>query len=109
MSLLQKPKFSSNTIERENNTSALRRIDHIYFVICNSCYWCASYSSIDNDHNDVQRIILGHKVIDTSTGWIGDVRVIQYLLTSFYQCRHVSLYCNFKRKIFLFKRIEKIT
>lgn len=48
MSLLQKTKFSSNTIERENNTSALRRIDHIYFVICNSCYWCASYFSIDD-------------------------------------------------------------
>jgi len=23
-----------------------------------------------NDHNDVQRIILGRKVIDTSTGWL---------------------------------------
>jgi hypothetical protein len=31
--LLQKAKLSSNSIERENNTT-----DHIYFVICNSCY-----------------------------------------------------------------------
>jgi hypothetical protein len=47
MSLLQRNRIFSNTTERENNTSALRRIDHIYFVICNSCYWCASYFRID--------------------------------------------------------------
>jgi hypothetical protein len=23
-------------------------INHIHFVICNSCFWCASYFSIDN-------------------------------------------------------------
>jgi hypothetical protein len=40
--LLQKTKLSSNTIDikRENNSQ-------IYFVICNSCYWCASYFGID--------------------------------------------------------------
>src|ERR687891_690439 len=25
-----------------------RTIDKIYFVICNSCYWCASYFGIDD-------------------------------------------------------------
>jgi hypothetical protein len=25
----------------------LRSINRIYFVICNSCYWCASYLCID--------------------------------------------------------------
>jgi hypothetical protein len=44
--LLQKAKLSSNTIERENNT-IVRPVNHIYFVICNSCYWCASYFGID--------------------------------------------------------------
>ncbi|HEX7179594.1 MAG TPA: hypothetical protein VF220_07695 [Nitrososphaeraceae archaeon] len=34
--LLQKTNLSSNTKERENNT-IVRSIDHIYFVICNSC------------------------------------------------------------------------
>jgi hypothetical protein len=45
--LLQKTKLSSNTIERENNT-VVRSTDHIYFVICNSCYWCASLFGIDD-------------------------------------------------------------
>jgi len=45
--LLQKTSHSSNTIERENN-AIVRSIDHIYFVICNSCYWCASYFGIDD-------------------------------------------------------------
>ena len=45
--LLQKGKLCSNTTERENNT-IVRSADHICFVICNSCYWCASYFGIDN-------------------------------------------------------------
>jgi hypothetical protein len=36
----------SNTIERENN-AIVRSIDRIYFVICNSCLWCATYFGID--------------------------------------------------------------
>ena len=44
---LKKTKLSSNTTERENNT-VVRSTDHIYFVICNSCYWCASYFGIDD-------------------------------------------------------------
>src|ERR671918_1881635 len=43
--MLQTTKLSSNTLEREDN-SVLRHTNHIYFVICNSCYWCASYFSI---------------------------------------------------------------
>jgi Zn finger protein HypA/HybF involved in hydrogenase expression len=30
------------------NNEILQPIDKIYFVICNSCYWCASYFSIDD-------------------------------------------------------------
>jgi hypothetical protein len=46
--LLQKTMLSSNIKERENNNTIVHPTDHIYFVICNSCYWCASYFSIDN-------------------------------------------------------------
>jgi hypothetical protein len=47
--LLQTTKLSSNAIdiESENNT-ILQPIDKIYFVICNSCYWCASYFGTDD-------------------------------------------------------------
>ena len=43
--LLQTSKISSNTVE-DNKIS--QPIDKIYFVICNSCYWCASYFGIDD-------------------------------------------------------------
>jgi hypothetical protein len=47
--LLQKTKLSFNNIQgsKEGNL-ILRPINHIYFVICNSCYWCASYFTIDD-------------------------------------------------------------
>lgn len=47
--LLKKTKLSFNPIrpESEENTAVLP-VNHIYFVICNSCYWCASYFGIDN-------------------------------------------------------------
>ena len=51
--LLQKTSISSNAIERENNT-IVRSVDHIYFVICNSCYWCASYFGIDDSESSSQ-------------------------------------------------------
>jgi hypothetical protein len=35
---------SSNTIE---DNEILQPIDKIYFVICNSCYWCATYFGND--------------------------------------------------------------
>lgn len=41
-----KPEFGSG--EPRKSDIILRPTDHIYFVICNSCYWCASYFSIDN-------------------------------------------------------------
>ena len=52
--LLQKTKLSSNIKERENNNTIVQPTDHIYFVICNSCYWCASYFSIDNMKSSLQ-------------------------------------------------------
>ena len=52
--LIQKAKLSPNNIKAEfggeprKSKFILRSTDHIYFVICNSCYWCASYFSIDD-------------------------------------------------------------
>ena len=43
--LLQTTKISSNTTE---DNKSLQPIDKIYFVICNSCYWCTSYFGIDD-------------------------------------------------------------
>ncbi len=43
--LLQKAKLSSHIMEHNR---ILQPINKIYFVICNSCYWCASYFSIDD-------------------------------------------------------------
>ena len=45
--ILQTTKLSSSTLDRKSN-SVLRYTNHIYFVICNSCYWCASYFNIDD-------------------------------------------------------------
>ena len=42
--LLQKTKLSSNTIK---NNEISQPINKVYFLICNSCYWCASYFGID--------------------------------------------------------------
>jgi hypothetical protein len=44
--LLHSTELASNTIQ--NNNTILQPIDKIYFVICNSCYWCASYFGIDD-------------------------------------------------------------
>jgi hypothetical protein len=44
--LLQTTKLSYN-IKRENN-KILQRGGRVYFAICNSCYWCASYFGIDD-------------------------------------------------------------
>lgn len=32
----------------EESDAIVRRTNQIYFLICHSCYWCASYFSIDN-------------------------------------------------------------
>ena len=42
---LKKIELPPNTIE---NNKILQPIDKIYFVICNSCYWCASYFGLDD-------------------------------------------------------------
>ena len=41
----QTTKHSSDIIK---NNEILRHIDHSYFLICNSCLWCATYFGIDN-------------------------------------------------------------
>jgi hypothetical protein len=53
--LLQKTKLASNTANSERQYLAdhrsnkiLRHSNQNYFVICNSCYWCASYFGIDD-------------------------------------------------------------
>jgi hypothetical protein len=33
---------------KHENNEILQPIDKIYFVICNSCYWCATYFGIDD-------------------------------------------------------------
>ena len=42
---LKQAKLLQNAIV---NKEILQPIDKIYFVICNSCYWCASYFGIDD-------------------------------------------------------------
>jgi hypothetical protein len=41
--LLQTAKISSSTVD----TKREKHSDQICFVICNSCYWCATYFGID--------------------------------------------------------------
>lgn len=41
--LLQTTKISSNTLDIKRD----KRTSPISFVICNSCYWCATYFGID--------------------------------------------------------------
>ena len=36
------------TTELSSNNTILQPIEKVYFVICNSCYWCASYFEIDD-------------------------------------------------------------
>ena len=57
-SLLQKTKLSSNNIERENSRF-VQSINHVYFVICNSCFWCASYFGV-NDLNSSSQVLRCH-------------------------------------------------
>jgi hypothetical protein len=47
--LLQTTKLSSNTVDMARDKNLISTpIDKVYFVICNSCYWCASYFGIDD-------------------------------------------------------------
>jgi hypothetical protein len=47
--LLQTTKLSSNTVDMARDKNLISTpIDKIYFVICNSCYWCASYFGLDD-------------------------------------------------------------
>jgi hypothetical protein len=42
--LLQRRELASNVLDKDGEYS----VNYIHFVICNSCYWCASYFSIGN-------------------------------------------------------------
>jgi predicted small metal-binding protein len=44
--LLQTTKLSSNAKENDKILQCIS--SQVYFVICNSCYWCASYFGIDD-------------------------------------------------------------
>ena len=58
--LLQKSIVSSSfKFNKRENGPNLRPTNHIYFVICNSCYWCASYFCID-DLNSLSRVLRCH-------------------------------------------------
>jgi hypothetical protein len=39
------PNTNKNVLNKDGDI--LRSVDNSYFVICNSCYWCASYFEID--------------------------------------------------------------
>jgi hypothetical protein len=43
-------KLSSNALDKD----VKRPVNHIHFVICNSCYWCASYFSISGLNSSSQ-------------------------------------------------------
>ena len=46
--LKKSKKLSDFKYNERENSIALHPTEHIYFVICNSCYWCASYFCIDD-------------------------------------------------------------
>jgi len=58
-SLLQKTKLSCDTLQGFQENNKLRSTNCVYFVICNSCYWCASYFSID-DLNSSSQVLRCH-------------------------------------------------
>ena len=46
---MQTTKISSNAIDiKKENDKILQRTSQVYFVICNSCYWCATFFDIDD-------------------------------------------------------------
>jgi hypothetical protein len=38
----------TQTTNHSSHTEILRHIDYFYFLICNSCYWCATYFGIND-------------------------------------------------------------
>jgi hypothetical protein len=46
--MLQTNKLSSNIDIKRENDKIIRRFSRAHFVICNACYWCASYFGIDD-------------------------------------------------------------
>ena len=58
--LLQKSKVSSSyKFNKRENSPSLKPTNQIYFIICNSCYWCASYFKID-DLESLSQVLRRH-------------------------------------------------
>ena len=38
----------THTTKHSSDNKILWHVDHSYFLICNSCYWCATYFGIDD-------------------------------------------------------------
>jgi len=49
---------------RENNSEFLKPINKIYFLICNSCYWYASYFGIDYLEEEILSKSLSSHIFD---------------------------------------------
>ena len=44
----QSPQTTRHSSEIIENKNILQHINHIYFLVCNSCLWCATYFGIDD-------------------------------------------------------------
>ena len=108
--LLQTTKLSSNTMERENNT-IVQSVNHIYFVICNSCYWCASYFGI-NKLKSLSKVIGCHVCnshdtelipVSTNESFELDYNITRGMEMEFYRSNDVvdKLYAARSTNIFL--------
>jgi hypothetical protein len=42
------PQITKRSSSIKENKNILRHTNHSYFLICNSCLWCATYFNIDN-------------------------------------------------------------
>ncbi len=64
--LLQTTKLSSNSVEKDK---ILQRTSNsqVYFVICNSCYWCASYFDIDDLGSALSSHVLDCRICNSHT------------------------------------------
>ena len=94
--LLQTTKLSSNIIDRKNN-KFIHPINKIHFVICNSCFWCASYFSID-DMEFSSQVLRCHLCnsqnteiipISSNESFIIDYNVVRGMEMEFYETNKV--------------------
>lgn len=75
--ILKNNKSSYNT--RENNSEILKPINKIYFLICNSCYWSASYFGIDYLEEEILSKSLSSYVLDCHICKSGNTDLIPIL------------------------------